>query len=84
MYHISHLDILATEIVSTINWNLNFFGADGEVLVLEDITGTLDKPCIMDVKIGKQTWDPHASSSKMVLYLFPTTLMTPADCLLSR
>ncbi|KAK3914326.1 Inositol polyphosphate multikinase, partial [Frankliniella fusca] len=37
---------------------------DGKVLVLEDVTGTFSKPCVMDVKIGKQTWDPFATASK--------------------
>ena len=47
-----------------------FFGieqvSDTETfLVLEDITENLELPCIMDVKIGAQTWDPDASKDKI-------------------
>lgn len=37
---------------------------DGKVIILEDVTGTFCKPCVMDIKIGKQTWDPFATASK--------------------
>jgi len=33
-------------------------------LKLEDLTHGMLKPCIMDVKIGKRTWDPLASPQK--------------------
>ncbi|XP_037936384.1 inositol polyphosphate multikinase [Teleopsis dalmanni] len=31
---------------------------------LEDLTHNLSKPCIMDIKIGKRTWDPLATAQK--------------------
>lgn len=33
-------------------------------LVLEDITEGMAEPCVMDIKIGKRTWDPLASEEK--------------------
>lgn len=33
-------------------------------LKLEDLTHGMRKPCIMDIKIGKRTWDPLASPQK--------------------
>ncbi|TMW43577.1 hypothetical protein DOY81_011342 [Sarcophaga bullata] len=33
-------------------------------LKLEDLTHGMHKPCIMDIKIGKRTWDPLASPQK--------------------
>lgn len=37
-----------------------------ECIVLEDLTRNLKEPCIMDIKIGKRTWDPMASYEKIV------------------
>ncbi|XP_073097132.1 inositol polyphosphate multikinase isoform X1 [Manis javanica] len=34
-------------------------------LKLEDVTHKFDKPCIMDVKIGRKSYDPFASSEKI-------------------
>ncbi|XP_001375711.3 inositol polyphosphate multikinase isoform X2 [Monodelphis domestica] len=34
-------------------------------LKLEDVTHTFNKPCIMDVKIGRKSYDPFASSEKI-------------------
>lgn len=31
---------------------------------LEDLTHNMQKPCIMDIKVGKRTWDPLASPHK--------------------
>ncbi|XP_029041957.1 inositol polyphosphate multikinase isoform X2 [Osmia bicornis bicornis] len=33
-------------------------------LTLKDITDGMAEPCVMDIKIGKRTWDPLASSEK--------------------
>ncbi|XP_063972612.1 inositol polyphosphate multikinase [Diachasmimorpha longicaudata] len=33
-------------------------------IILEDITDGMIEPCIMDIKIGKRTWDPLASFEK--------------------
>ncbi|XP_048510648.1 inositol polyphosphate multikinase isoform X2 [Athalia rosae] len=33
-------------------------------LILEDLTAGMSEPCVMDVKIGKQTWDPLAGPAK--------------------
>uniref|UniRef100_A0A7E4ZZQ7 Kinase n=1 Tax=Panagrellus redivivus TaxID=6233 RepID=A0A7E4ZZQ7_PANRE len=35
-----------------------------EFIELEDITNAFSKPCIMDIKIGKVTYDPMASEAK--------------------
>lgn len=36
-----------------------------ECLVLEDLTKGLKEPCIMDIKIGRRTWDPRANLDKI-------------------
>lgn len=33
-------------------------------IVLDDITRSMKKPCVMDVKIGLQTWEPGCSEKK--------------------
>ncbi|KAF6207470.1 hypothetical protein GE061_015916 [Apolygus lucorum] len=43
---------------------LNILGLDITFLKLQDITKGYIKPCVMDVKIGSQTWDPNATESK--------------------
>ncbi|CAH2232380.1 jg15318 [Pararge aegeria aegeria] len=40
-------------------------GFEQEYIMLEDLTERMLDPCIMDVKIGKRTWDPHASLDKI-------------------
>uniref|UniRef100_A0A182N3R1 3-hydroxyacyl-CoA dehydrogenase n=1 Tax=Anopheles dirus TaxID=7168 RepID=A0A182N3R1_9DIPT len=35
-----------------------------EFVQLEDLTEGLERPCIMDVKIGRRTWDPLATPEK--------------------
>ena len=34
-------------------------------LKLEDITCGFEKPCIIDIKIGKRVWDDHALQDKI-------------------
>lgn len=31
---------------------------------MEDVVAGMVKPCIADIKIGRQTWDPASSSEK--------------------
>ncbi|GLH12419.1 Kinase [Gryllus bimaculatus] len=38
---------------------------DVRFIVLKDATFGFAEPCIMDIKIGRQTWDPEASLEKM-------------------
>lgn len=33
-------------------------------IILDDITTNMKKPCVMDVKIGSQTWEPGCSEKK--------------------
>ncbi|XP_034186725.2 inositol phosphate kinase 2 [Osmia lignaria lignaria] len=40
------------------------FGRRITFLTLKDITDGMAEPCVMDIKIGKRTWDPLASSEK--------------------
>lgn len=42
---------------------MTFFSAT-QFLKLADATKDFIKPCVMDVKIGKQTWEPGASATK--------------------
>lgn len=37
---------------------------DMKFIVLNDITSEMKKPCVMDVKIGLQTWEPGCSEKK--------------------
>lgn len=40
-------------------------GKDINCIVLEDLTKNFREPCVMDIKIGRRTWDPTASSEKI-------------------
>ncbi|GLV34456.1 Inositol phosphate kinase 2 [Carabus blaptoides fortunei] len=40
-------------------------GKDVTCLVLDNITKGLKEPCIIDIKIGKRTWDPLATNDKI-------------------
>lgn len=40
-------------------------GREVDCMVLQDLTKGFKEPCIMDVKIGKRTWDPDATYEKM-------------------
>lgn len=40
-------------------------GYEQEYIILEDLTRRMLEPCIMDVKIGKRTWDPLATEEKI-------------------
>ena len=31
---------------------------------MEDVAAGMAKPCIADIKIGRQTWDPYSSPEK--------------------
>lgn len=33
---------------------------------MEDIAADMAKPCIADIKIGRQTWDPCSSAEKQL------------------
>lgn len=37
-----------------------------DYLVLENLTKDFKEPCVMDIKIGRRTWDPYASYSKII------------------
>lgn len=41
-------------------------GRDVECIVLEDLTKHYKEPCVMDIKIGRRTWDPTANYEKIV------------------
>lgn len=50
-----------------LNFPLFFFcNFQIEFLKLVDITHDMTEPCIIDIKIGKRTWDPLASEEKTV------------------
>ncbi|CAH0720569.1 unnamed protein product, partial [Brenthis ino] len=40
-------------------------GYEQEYIMLEDLTERMLEPCIMDVKIGRRTWDPLATEEKI-------------------
>jgi inositol-polyphosphate multikinase len=33
-------------------------------IVLSNVTHGMTQPCVMDIKIGRQTWDPEATEAK--------------------
>lgn len=37
---------------------------DVKFIILEDVTNDIAEPCVMDIKMGRQTWDPEASLEK--------------------
>ena len=41
-------------------------GNDVDCIVLEDLTRYYKEPCVIDIKIGRRTWDPTASYDKIV------------------
>jgi hypothetical protein len=41
-----------------------FYNSDVKFIILDDVTNDVDEPCVMDIKIGRQTWDPEASLEK--------------------
>lgn len=45
---------------------LQIKGQEIDFLALEDLTKDFKEPCIMDIKIGKRTWDPNASYDKII------------------
>lgn len=45
---------------------LNVNGKDVTYIELDDLTKHYKEPCIMDIKIGKRTWDPTATYDKIV------------------
>lgn len=45
---------------------LTIEGRDVTFIKLEDLTDRMLEPCVMDVKIGRRTWDPLATAEKRV------------------
>lgn len=43
---------------------LNLIFLETTFLELGDITKGMSEPCVMDIKIGKRTWDPLAGEEK--------------------
>jgi len=41
-----------------------FYNSDVKFIILDDVTDNVTEPCVMDIKIGRQTWDPEASLEK--------------------
>ncbi|KAJ8949077.1 hypothetical protein NQ318_016981 [Aromia moschata] len=37
-----------------------------DCIILEDLTKCYKEPCIMDIKIGRRTWDPNATYEKII------------------
>ncbi|XP_071440129.1 inositol polyphosphate multikinase [Hetaerina americana] len=44
--------------------NVKFNEKDIPCIILQNVTEGMLEPCVMDVKIGKQTWEPSASEEK--------------------
>lgn len=45
--------------------NILFHGKNINFIKLKDITHDMDEPCVLDIKVGKQTWDPVATPEKI-------------------
>lgn len=41
-------------------------GKDVNYIVLDDVTRDFKEPCVMDIKIGRRTYDPLASYEKII------------------
>jgi hypothetical protein len=48
----------------SVNTNYVLSDSDVKCIKLEDIAKDVAEPCIMDIKIGRQTWDPEATLEK--------------------
>lgn len=48
-------------------WKTDYLGQEVEYLRLDDVTREFRRPCVMDVKIGAQTYDPLAPPEKVAL-----------------
>ena len=33
---------------------------------MEDVAANFSKPCVADIKIGRQTWDPYSTPEKQL------------------
>ena len=33
---------------------------------MEDVAANFSKPCVADIKIGRQTWDPYSAPEKQL------------------
>lgn len=44
---------------------MSFRGKTIDFIKLADITHDMSEPCVMDIKIGRRTWDPLATSEKI-------------------
>jgi 1D-myo-inositol-tetrakisphosphate 5-kinase/inositol-polyphosphate multikinase len=44
--------------------NLVFSNSDVRFIILDNVANDFVEPCIMDIKIGRQTWDPEATLEK--------------------
>jgi hypothetical protein len=47
-----------------VNVNYVFSNSDVRFIILDNVANDIAEPCIMDVKIGRQTWDPEATLEK--------------------
>lgn len=45
---------------------MSFRGKTVDFIKLADITHDMSEPCVMDIKIGKRTWDPLATPDKIL------------------
>lgn len=45
---------------------MTFRGRSIDFIKLADITHDMSEPCVMDIKIGKRTWDPLAITDKIL------------------
>jgi 1D-myo-inositol-tetrakisphosphate 5-kinase/inositol-polyphosphate multikinase len=41
-----------------------FSNSDVRFIILDNVANNIAEPCIMDIKIGRQTWDPEATLEK--------------------
>ena len=37
---------------------------DVKFIILDNVANEFSEPCIMDIKLGRQTWDPEATLEK--------------------
>lgn len=58
------------EVAEFLSYIPQFFGTcnknGGEYMMIENLIGSMKKPCIMDIKVGAKTYGPDASEAKKV------------------
>lgn len=70
------LSIIQNKYEQIYHYLMFFFNISDQYLKLENLMTKLSKPCIVDIKMGRKTYDPEASPEKVALEIakFPPVM----------